>query len=344
MAFIQGNTGNAAPSCAIQFTTQNVTPGSILVAIARVVVAGGTATLSDSDVTNVWIKAYEGLTAPSNNYVVWYCLNATGGAKNTLTIASTSSLYIRAAIGEWGGSGADNFAYTLGTVATGGSSNPATANAIKAYGSELILAFAFQTAISSATATAGGGFTTRVSNPAIANDVAIADVSATAGSYTPTVTYDSNTLWTIVPIAFNVSSYAVTSFNDVWTPKGTVIANSGGSQNGQPTVLHEGGSQCGLGAGNVFKMYYSNSGTTPGVYYAESLDGETGWTSSGVSNPIIAGQGFQRVYKSGTTYYCYSSSATSPGPAINVYTCTDGTGVNFSLAKANAIVVGSEGE
>ena len=114
----------------------------------------------------------------------------------------------------------------------------------------------------------------------------------------------------------------------IWQHQGTIL--TGAEKPFLPTVIYEGGSQCGLGAGNVFKMWYSGTANT---YYAESLDGKTSWTKY-ASNPIVSGQVLGKLFKNGSTYYLYTSPSTQN--AINVYTSSDG--VTFSLAKANAIV------
>ena len=127
-----------------------------------------------------------------------------------------------------------------------------------------------------------------------------------------------------------------TKFN-IWQHQGTIL--SGAESPFLPNVVNEGSSQCGLGAGNVFKMWYS--GPSGNTYYAESLDGKTSWTKYNSGSPIISGQFLSKMFKYGGVYYLYTSPLTQD--AINVYTCTDGTGVNFSLAKANAIVPGAGG-
>lgn len=122
---------------------------------------------------------------------------------------------------------------------------------------------------------------------------------------------------------------------NIWTPKGTVIGTANSSLTGQPNVLYEGSAK--ILSGTVFKMWYTNGstgGAGAGVYYAESTDGLS-WTQFG-SNPVIAGQGFSHIWKQGSTYYMYSSTAPFIAASnINVYTSSDG--VTWTLANANAI-------
>jgi hypothetical protein len=101
---------------------------------------------------------------------------------------------------------------------------------------------------------------------------------------------------------------------------------------GQATVLFEGNSQLGLGAGNVFKMWYVNVASPFGLYYAESLNG-TSWTQS-PSNPIIAGVGCgPKVFKHNGTYYLYVGPGNFSGTSISAYTSTDG--VTWTLQNAS---------
>ncbi len=131
------------------------------------------------------------------------------------------------------------------------------------------------------------------------------------------------------------------SFNP-WVNQGIVIARSGTFQPAQPTVLYEGNSQLGLGAGNVFKMWYDNdngaNNSTNGVCYAESTDGIT-WTQKGITSPVVSvnKNTFSKLYKNGATYYLYTGPGIGP---ISVYTSSDG--ITFSLQNANGLVGGTQ--
>src|ERR1035437_2232657 len=123
--------------------------------------------------------------------------------------------------------------------------------------------------------------------------------------------------------------------NNYWQRQGTVISHvSTTFYPGQPNVLFEGGSQLGLGAGNVFKMWYENATSPYGIYYAESLDGTT-WTQD-PSNPIIAAVGGGvKIFKHAGTYYLYGGPNWS-GSVIYAYTSTNG--VTWTLQNAIALV------
>ena len=121
-----------------------------------------------------------------------------------------------------------------------------------------------------------------------------------------------------------------------WQHKGTVIPSGANNNPQQPSVIYEGNAK--ILSGTVFKMWYNKyDGTQANLNYAESTDGIT-WTLY-VSNPLISGQGFAKVYKSGGTYYLYSSPIAFN--AINVYTSSDG--LAWTLQKSNAIVPGVGG-
>jgi hypothetical protein len=130
---------------------------------------------------------------------------------------------------------------------------------------------------------------------------------------------------------FSPISHAAINY---WQPLGTVINKAAGFSPGQPTVLYEGNSQLGLGAGNVFKMWYDNVASPYGIYYAESLDG-TIWTEDPL-NPIIAAVGGgTKVFKNGSTYYLYCGPGNFSGTAISAYTSSDG--VTWTLQNATAL-------
>src|ERR1035437_1039643 len=112
----------------------------------------------------------------------------------------------------------------------------------------------------------------------------------------------------------------------VWTKQGTAIAQSSDSPR-WPSVIYEGNAQ--ILSGTVFKMWF---GTGAGVLYAESIDGIS-WTRYG-SNPVIsiAAEVFPKVFKHGSTYYCYVGPVAGP---IAVYTSADG--IAWTLQNASAL-------
>jgi hypothetical protein len=131
-----------------------------------------------------------------------------------------------------------------------------------------------------------------------------------------------------------------------WVNQGTVIGTGVVASPGQPTVIYEANPQLisANGDGKVFKMWYENVASPYGIYYAESNTGLPGdWTQDS-GNPIIAliGGGV-KVFKNSTTYYLYAGPGNFSGTAIFAYTCTDGTGTNFVLQNATAVVPGSAG-
>src|ERR1035437_8915998 len=134
---------------------------------------------------------------------------------------------------------------------------------------------------------------------------------------------------------FLLASPCVHAATNYWQRQGTVISHvSTTFYPGQPNVLFEGGSQLGLGAGNVFKMWYENATSPYGIYYAESLDGTT-WTQD-PSNPIIAAVGGGvKIFKHAGTYYLYGGPNWS-GSVIYAYTSTNG--VTWTLQNAIALV------
>lgn len=114
-----------------------------------------------------------------------------------------------------------------------------------------------------------------------------------------------------------------TAFN-VWTPQGTITLT--GSIPEQPNVIFEGNAQ--ILSGNVFKMWYQTGGAAPGgspsgMWYAESTDG-INFTEFG-SNPVIVDAWGIKVFKNGSTYYCYYTLGISSSTKILVATSTNGT-------------------
>ena len=115
-----------------------------------------------------------------------------------------------------------------------------------------------------------------------------------------------------------------TAFN-VWTPQGTITLS--GTTPEQPNVIFEGNAQ--ILSGNVFKLWYQTGGANPsgptsGMYYAESTDGIafTGFSS----NPVLADAWGIKVFKNGSTYYCYyTTGITSGSTKILVATSANGT-------------------
>jgi hypothetical protein len=118
----------------------------------------------------------------------------------------------------------------------------------------------------------------------------------------------------------------------VWQRRGVVIAqtNEGGNVN-EPTAMYD--TNCQIVASPCFKLWYGSSG---GIFYAESLDGTTNWTKH--SGTVLAGVGRNYVYKSGSTYYLYGTTAIT---AIRVYTSSNG--IAWTLANATGISLGSAG-
>lgn len=112
-----------------------------------------------------------------------------------------------------------------------------------------------------------------------------------------------------------------TAFN-VWTPQGTITLT--GTAPSQPNVIFEGNAQ--ILSGNVFKMWYQVGGVAPGagqgMFYAESTDG-INFTAYG-TNPVILDVWGLKVFKNGSTYYCYCVPSYASSTTQLVYTSSDG--------------------
>jgi hypothetical protein len=129
------------------------------------------------------------------------------------------------------------------------------------------------------------------------------------------------------------SSTSIPPSPGLWEKQGVVLT---GTTNAQPgSVLYEGGSQLGLGAGNVFKTWFMDS---TGIRYAESLDGKS-WTVK--SGTIVATGSWPTVFKNGGTYYLYYQTAYYPGTGTTVATSTDG--INFVVQSTGQLPTGSVG-
>ena len=77
----------------------------------------------------------------------------------------------------------------------------------------------------------------------------------------------------VTGINFTATAFSSTG---VWTKNGGRIITQVNNKGNQPgTVIYEGGSQLGLGAGNVFKTWYMDG---PSIYYAEALVAGGPWT------------------------------------------------------------------
>jgi hypothetical protein len=141
--------------------------------------------------------------------------------------------------------------------------------------------------------------------------------------------------------------YSAVQQDGIWQKQGIVLpaiagdlSSSGVGVFPPSAVLYEGGSQCGLGAGNVFKMWFSNvNSSTANVLYAESLDGKS-WTRYG--SAVIAGYVSAYVFKSGSTYYLYAQTKAGEGTAaFEVFTSANG--VSWTDQGSTGIGLGAGG-
>jgi hypothetical protein len=128
----------------------------------------------------------------------------------------------------------------------------------------------------------------------------------------------------------------------IWKSTGTImtpetVADQSNLQ--EPNVIYEGSPQILTDATNVYKMLFTAGGTTQGIYYAESVDGQIWSRRATVS---IANHARTFVMKSGSTYYCFCAPTAGGFAQIDVYSSTDM--VTWTLAQAAIITVsGSAG-
>ena len=147
--------------------------------------------------------------------------------------------------------------------------------------------------------------------------------------------------------------YSAVQQDGIWQKQGIpaglvpIVADFTSSGTGMATcskILYEGGSQLGLGAGNVYKMWFAgqqpaaaNAGGNIG--YAESLDGLT-WTRR--STPVLNGYVSPGIWKSGSTYYMLAQPITGYGTSpYAVLTSSDG--ITWALQNASGIPLGTGG-
>ena len=127
----------------------------------------------------------------------------------------------------------------------------------------------------------------------------------------------------------------------VWNPLGTVMTPdlvADGNNLQEPCVLYEGSPKILTSAtGNVYKMVFTAGGTTQGIYYAESADGNV-WTRR--ATVCIANHARTFLYKEGSTYYIFCVPTSTFGQ-VDVYSSSDM--INWTLAAAAIISKGSGG-
>jgi hypothetical protein len=111
------------------------------------------------------------------------------------------------------------------------------------------------------------------------------------------------------------------------TPVSTASSSFAGTQPG--AVIYEGNAQ--LLSGNVFKTWFMDGKS---IYYAESIDGIS-WTRK--SGAIIANMSWNTIFKNAGVYYLFCGPFDTAGAPVSLYTCTDGTGVNFSLVSSTIL-------
>src|SRR5271154_2924280 len=120
-----------------------------------------------------------------------------------------------------------------------------------------------------------------------------------------------------------------------WQDQGTVIPAVNSDQPEQPNVIYEGNSQMG-NPGNVFKMWFTAGAISApgliGLCYAESLDGLS-WTRYS-SNPVLSNVYGGRVFKYGSTYYCYTSIG---GANTHIASYTSSDGISWSLGNSQTL-------
>lgn len=104
--YLQGNQqgyGNSSTTVTLQFSTQNVAAGSLLVAAVAIENSNAaTVTVSD-DQNGTWSQAGSYTTAVSTNrrLGIFYFPNSKGGVKPTVSIARSTSLYMGVCIAEY---------------------------------------------------------------------------------------------------------------------------------------------------------------------------------------------------------------------------------------------------
>lgn len=172
------------------------------------------------------------------------------------------------------------------------------------------------------------------------------------GGFTLTVTDSFNNTATKFGIGeFRDGTFAQNGFDNFqivdlptypWTRTGTVLSSTASwesSNVNEPFIIIEGNPQI-LSGKRVWKMWYSGGiGVTPGIGYAESLDGVT-WTKYS-GNPILTNLQHFSVVKIDGVYWMYATDMSVGRTRVNLYTSPDG--VNWTLDTLAVLSIGGGG-
>ncbi len=210
-SLIQKNAAASSPvsSFALQYTTQNVTTGSLLAAWIPLSVSGASGiTLAVSDDQNgpntPWTQAGTYLANGANrNGSWWYFANSVGGVKPTVTAVQTGGpANIGIMIYEFGVTTPSGVTVASTATNTGSNSTPAVTATVSGSG-KLVVAGCQGSAVSS-TGVSGGSFT--FDNAVVLNlkGATASDVNVSAND-TATFTPSESGIWLAMAVVFNTA-------------------------------------------------------------------------------------------------------------------------------------------
>lgn len=301
---------------------------------------GATAATSITDTQfNLW-KQMSFVKNGSSYIQLFMCQRALGGA-NTITINGTISFYLGiyievsndvAGLTVMDSAHATQIGSGTGTNFT---TQPIRLTSPATSTGDLVFGLVGNETANSLTISNTGSFTQ--AGLVLGNTALYYILGDTNTSETFSGTYSSSVSWECLIVSFKRVS--IPQGAGTWVDQGVVIAPVSSDQPGQPNVFYEAGPVI-LSAnpdGKIFKILF---GTTVGTCYAESADGIT-WTRYG-SNPVIAAgaHDYPRVFKSGSTYYCYTGVLAGP---VKAYTASTLNGP-WTLQNASAIAISQNWE
>ena len=247
-------TGGGTNPSTCQFTTQNTTAGSLLVACVRMGVTGRTSVaFSDDQGGNTWTTVLIGNDINSVDTYFGYALNTTGGTKATVKLTfSGGGANCVWTIGEYPVGSASGL-HTSSVLATGATStNPATPNVTPAVGDLLIGAWNLAGAATASVSAGSCGTSATLSGKGASGGgiySAFEDgVAGSSSAQNATLTYASSSTYAGALFAFTPTAVATPTFSPV-----------AGTYTGTQTVTVS-DTNSGLAG---FAMYYTTDGSTP---------------------------------------------------------------------------------